>query len=199
MSKGTRIGRLLEVLPDGYDLVDGRGVICHANEFFLALTRCTLDELVGQTVEILVPARSRDSHVVHRHDFAQRSIVRMRVTISISCACAKTEIVINVALAPLKRGGMPWVIVLMRDYSARRTVTQSRSEIEQRFRLAFENTRAGMILSDLQDQLLAVNNTFCQMVGRSREDLLMNDSTLRQPIVMERRSSPTCSASRDLR
>ena len=43
---------------------------------------------------------------------------------------------------------------------------------EQRFRLAFENNMAGMIFVDLEDRVLAVNDAFCQMVGRSREEIV---------------------------
>ena len=39
---------------------------------------------------------------------------------------------------------------------------------EQRFRLAFEQSMAGTILLDLEDIVLEVNDTFCQMIGRSR-------------------------------
>ena len=41
-------------------------------------------------------------------------------------------------------------------------------------RLAFENNVAGMILVDLEDKVLAVNDSFCQMVGRNREEVIDN-------------------------
>lgn len=54
----------------------------------------------------------------------------------------------------------------------------SRSQSEQRFRLAFEDNMAPMIFSDLDDLAIAVNDAFCQMVGFSRDEIVGHDSTL---------------------
>ena len=43
---------------------------------------------------------------------------------------------------------------------------------EKRFRLAFENSMDGMMCVDPGDRVLAVNDSFCQIVGRSREELV---------------------------
>ncbi len=47
---------------------------------------------------------------------------------------------------------------------------------EQRFRLAFENNTAGMVVSNLEGRALAVNDAFCQMLGYSAEEILGRDS-----------------------
>jgi len=54
---------------------------------------------------------------------------------------------------------------------------RARADAEQRFRIAFEDNVAGMVFTDLEDKILAVNNAFCQMVGRTKEELLGHDST----------------------
>jgi diguanylate cyclase (GGDEF)-like protein/PAS domain S-box-containing protein len=54
---------------------------------------------------------------------------------------------------------------------------RARAEAEQRFRVAFEDNVAGMVFTDLEDKILEVNAAFCQMVGRTKEDLLGRDST----------------------
>jgi len=62
---------LLEVLPDGIAFVDEHGMIRYANEHLTVLTGYTHDELVGQAVEVLVPSRERDTHLVHRDEYAR--------------------------------------------------------------------------------------------------------------------------------
>jgi diguanylate cyclase (GGDEF)-like protein/PAS domain S-box-containing protein len=47
---------------------------------------------------------------------------------------------------------------------------------DERFRLAFEHNMAPMIFSDLDDKVIAVNDSFCSMVGFSREELMGHDS-----------------------
>jgi diguanylate cyclase (GGDEF)-like protein/PAS domain S-box-containing protein len=49
---------------------------------------------------------------------------------------------------------------------------------EQRFRLAFEQSMAGTILVDLEDKVLEVNDAFCQMVGRNRNEIVAKRSEL---------------------
>lgn len=52
-----------------------------------------------------------------------------------------------------------------------------RTEIEERFRLAFEENTAPMTFTDTEDRILAANDAFCDMVGFEREELLGRDST----------------------
>ncbi|MGO9300532.1 MAG: diguanylate cyclase domain-containing protein [Acidimicrobiales bacterium] len=49
---------------------------------------------------------------------------------------------------------------------------------EQRFRLAFEQSMAGTILVDPQDIVLEVNDAFCQMIGRNRDEIVAKRSEL---------------------
>jgi PAS domain S-box-containing protein len=101
------------------------------------------------------------------------------------------ELAVEVALSPLALDGKEWVVAMIRDDRVRRAAEQvgtefelhtlaaaeELSECEQRFRLAFENNVAGMVFTDIDDKILAVNDTFCQMVGRTKEEMLGHDST----------------------
>src|SRR6202167_511014 len=49
-------------------------------------------------------------------------------------------------------------------------------EAEERFRLAFEHNMAPMLFSDFEDRVIAVNDSFCRLVGFSREELMGHDS-----------------------
>ena len=63
------------------------------------------------------------------------------------------------------------------DAVARFAVAEAMSQSEERFRLAFEDNLAPMIITDLDDRSIAVNDAFCQMIGYSREEILGRDST----------------------
>ena len=104
------------------------------------------------------------------------------------------RLAVDAALAPLVLDGKPWTVVAIRDDSAQKAAEHAHAEVElhavaaelaaaealanseQRFRLAFENNMAGMIFVDLEDRILAVNDSFCQMIGRSREEIVGEDS-----------------------
>jgi PAS domain S-box-containing protein len=44
--------------------------------------------------------------------------------------------------------------------------------VDRRFRYAFEMSPIGMVLADLEGRLLHVNQALCEMLGRSRDELL---------------------------
>jgi diguanylate cyclase (GGDEF)-like protein/PAS domain S-box-containing protein len=100
------------------------------------------------------------------------------------------ELTVDVARAPFALDGKTWTVVAIRDDSAQKPAghvpteaelhaiaaelagAEALANSEQRFRLAFENNMAGMIFVDLEDRVLAVNDSFCKMVGRSREEIV---------------------------
>ena len=60
---------------------------------------------------------------------------------------------------------------------AQKETDRAREQAEQRFRIAFEDNVAGMVFTDLDDKIMAVNTAFCKMVGRTEEELIGRDST----------------------
>ena len=172
--------RLLNVLPDGVAFVDDTGIIRHANAVFTTLTGYSLSDLVGRSIEDIVPPSARARHVDVRRRFVEGGRVRtMGRHLNLSLLRRDgSELAVDIALAPIMLGGRPWTITLVRDDSAERSASRARDEIEQRFRLAFEENMAPMAFTDLDDRCIAVNDAFCSMVGRSREELLAGDSSL---------------------
>jgi PAS domain-containing protein len=161
------LNQLLEVVPDGIAFVDEYGVICHANKRLEGLTGYARDEFARDPIpRVPVMARHLDYRLLRRDG---------------------SELMVDVARAQFVLDGKPWAVVAVCDDSGQRTAGHVRTKAElraiatelaaaealasseQRFRLAFENNVAGMILVDLEDKVLAVNDSFCQMVGRNRE------------------------------
>jgi diguanylate cyclase (GGDEF)-like protein/PAS domain S-box-containing protein len=61
---------------------------------------------------------------------------------------------------------------------AQRSAEAAQRVAEQRFELAFEENMSPMIIADGEDRIIAANRAFCDMVGRSLDELLDHDSTL---------------------
>jgi len=62
---------LLEALPDAIIAVDRDGTIAQVNSQAQDLFGYDREELIGQKVEMLVPASYRDQHHHHRENFAE--------------------------------------------------------------------------------------------------------------------------------
>ncbi len=170
--------QLLEVLPDGVAFVDEHGVIRHANDRLAVITGYSIDEVVGQKVEFLIPQRQRRSHVFGRNGFIRNPSSREMGTDMDLKLLRKdgSELAIDVSLAPLLFEGKLWVAALIRDDSVRRAAEMIRAQDELRFRLAFEDNMAPMVFTDLEDKAIAVNDAFCEMLGFTRDEVLGSDS-----------------------
>ncbi|HUX04136.1 MAG TPA: EAL domain-containing protein [Acidimicrobiales bacterium] len=62
--------------------------------------------------------------------------------------------------------------------AAQREAEHDRSEMERRFLLAFEHSMAPMVFKDLRNQVIEVNDAYCEFIGRDRERLI--GSTLQE-------------------
>jgi PAS domain S-box-containing protein len=64
------------------------------------------------------------------------------------------------------------ISVYFRDVTEPRRADTALRESEDRFRAAFEQSAVGIVLGDLDGRIQRVNDAFCQIVGRSRDELL---------------------------
>ena len=60
---------LFEFSPDGLIVTDGQGVMRDVNRCAAEMFGYTVDELLGERIEMLVPRRFRDGHPRHREDY----------------------------------------------------------------------------------------------------------------------------------
>ena len=164
---------LLEMLPDGVALVDNQGVVRYVNSRFQNLTGFGTLELVGSPFQTLITSRvNTDSsmwfalvHAMDSQSFDSEG------NFTIICK-DQSELPVSISLARYSLENEPWVIAMVRDDTSRRAAEQAHFETEQRFQLAFDNNLAGMAVTDLHRRILAVNSSFCEMLGRGREELV---------------------------
>ncbi len=169
---------LLEALPDGTALIDARGVMHYVNAELAFLTGYTHDELVGQNVRMLIPPDLRPMEGEARRQYARDPDSRIIWNDRDLTVLQKdgTERSVDFALSPLTLDGTRWTVGSIRDNSAQRVAEQARVEAEQHFRLAFEDNMAPMVFTDLDDCIIAANDAFCAMMGRTRSELIGFDS-----------------------
>jgi diguanylate cyclase (GGDEF)-like protein/PAS domain S-box-containing protein len=187
---------LFEALPDGTALLDEHGVMFYVNEVLTTLTGYSSSELVGQNVTMLVPPRLKDREVAARNRDERDGNGRLISTdqdLSMLCRDG-SELPVDFTLSPITFDGRSWAVASVRDNSVTRALERARrdaearadeieglaavamAQSEQRFRLAFEDNMAPMVFTSKEGLLFAVNDAFCDIVGRTREELLGFDS-----------------------
>jgi diguanylate cyclase (GGDEF)-like protein/PAS domain S-box-containing protein len=169
---------LLEALPDGTALIDGHGTMLFVNDLLTSLTGYTRDELTGENVQMLVPPQHKNMEFAARDQHARNPNTRIIWSDQDLTVLRKdgSELSVDFALSPLTIEGKRWSVASIRDNSEHRAAIQARTEAERNFRLAFEDNMAPMLLTDLDDEIIAANAAFCAMIGRTNDELVGFDS-----------------------
>jgi PAS domain S-box-containing protein len=143
----NRYRRLLEAAPDGIVEVDGSGRIVLVNSQAEKLFGYRRQELLGKSVEILMPERFRERHPKHRAGYCAHSVIRpMGSGLDLRALRADgTEFAVDINLSPFQGENGPGVICVIRDVTDRKAVEEQikmlNLSLEQRTRdLALTNT-----------------------------------------------------------
>ena len=126
---------LLEAAPDAMVIVDAGGEIALVNEQLVKLFGYRRDELLGQPIEILVPARLRALHIEHRSDYSREPRARpMGAGLDLKGRRRDgSEFPVEISLSPMRIGSGLLITAAIRDTSERRRVeTQLRTSLAEK-------------------------------------------------------------------
>jgi PAS domain S-box-containing protein len=116
----------LEAIPDAIVAVDNEATILHVNSQTESLFGYRHGELIGQRVELLVPARFRGSHQQHRASFAQAPKTR-RMGAGLDLKGRRrdgSEFDVEISLSPVRTAGGTVVLSAIRDVSDRKRIEE---------------------------------------------------------------------------
>lgn len=121
---------LLEAAPDAMVIVDQQGTVVLINSQTEKLFGYTRQQLLGQSVEILVPPRFRGSHSSHRGAFfAQPHARAMGAGLDLyGLRCDGSEFPVEISLSPLETSEGVLVTSAIRDISERKRIERKLSE-----------------------------------------------------------------------
>ncbi len=156
---------LFEFAPDAIMIVDEDGMLTLANRQAESLLGYTRSELVGMSVEALVPGGHRDSHVRHRRSIKSDAGPRpMGAGKGAMHAVHRdgTQIPVDVSLGPLRTDGGLLMVAALRDISANVKIEAQQRSLESQLRHSqkFEalGTLAGGIAHDFNNLLAVIHS-----------------------------------------
>jgi PAS domain S-box-containing protein len=110
---------LLETAPDAIVVMDAAGRIVFANGQTERMFECSVADLLGQSIEQLVPQRVRASHRSHRENYGRAPSTRpMGAGMTLSAVTARgREFPVEISLSPVRIDGTDFVSAAIRDVS----------------------------------------------------------------------------------
>ncbi|HEV8358268.1 MAG TPA: PAS domain S-box protein [Gemmatimonadales bacterium] len=157
----------VESAPAGLIMTDAAGRMVLVNRETERLFGYPREELLGQSIEILVPERFRGQFPGFRAEFLSDPKVRTMGAGRELFARRKdgTEVPVDVGLTPVATAEGMFVLGTVVDQSARKRA-------EDRFRAAVESSPNGMVMVDGTGRILLVNREVERLFGYSRDELI---------------------------
>jgi PAS domain S-box-containing protein len=122
-----RFRQIFEASPDAILQVDSRGRIVLANALAGEMFHCRLDELLGKSIDELVPSRFRGRHPGHREHYQAKPAVRpMGSGLDLWARRADaSEFPVDITLSPLDTKDGPQVLCVVRDMTDRKRIEEA--------------------------------------------------------------------------
>lgn len=158
---------LLDAAPDAMVMVNNDGRIVLLNSEVERLFGYTRDELLGQPIESLVPARFRGGHPAHRASYSHDPKTRPMGAGLDLYACRKdgSEFPAEISLIPVRTEAGTFTTAAVRNVAERR-------KTEAKFRALLEAAPDGVVIVDREGSIVLVNSQTEKLFGYPRSELI---------------------------
>jgi PAS domain S-box-containing protein len=177
----AKIGAYFEAAAQAIIVAARDGTIQLVNRRTEEMFGYTRAELIGQSLEILIPARRRALHAVHRAEFFRDPGIRpMGANLDLAAVRKDgTEFPVEIGLSYVETESGVLAMALVSDVTERkrheaelaRKTTALRSNEEQ-LRSYLEAAAQAFVVASEDGQIVMVNHAAEEMFGHTREDLL---------------------------
>ena len=160
--------RVLSSAPDGVLWVDHNGQILMANPAMETLSGYSPSQLVGQNVDIFLPAQLRARHAQSMRDYF--AVPRTRAMGLIDLKLLRRDgrmLPVDISLSHWDDGGARHAIAYIRDLTERR-----QAEAELRVAATAFESQEGMVITDSNSVILKVNRAFTQITGYTAKEVV---------------------------
>lgn len=149
--------KLINVIPDAIVIVNTEGKIKHANMKTQEIFGYDASELIGKEVEMLIPARLRNTHIRHREHYHEKPVTRpMGIGLDLSGKRKDgSEFPVDIMLSPIETSSGKLVISVVRDITELK-----KTEQEAKRRAKQLEDLVSALTHDLKTPLIAAKTSY---------------------------------------
>jgi PAS domain S-box-containing protein len=169
-----RFEDVIESAPEAIFVVDQAGEVFLTNAMAERLFGYSREEIIGKKIEeLLIPDKYREKQEKYLlENLKQAAISRSSYGVDLYAVRKDgSEFPIEVDFSRLDATDGFWVTLNVRDISERKRIETALRESEQTYRVLFENAGDAIFLTDLQGNILQVNQKTAEFLGFSKEEL----------------------------
>ena len=164
--------KLVDAAPDGLIVCDRQGTIIVVNVQGTRMFGYTLEELVGQSVDVLVPPSIRPRH--HGHVISYTGAPRLRPMGSgldlHGTRKDGSEFPVEISLSPIESDRGLLITAVIRDVSERRELEGAKRRATAYLESAVEAVQDAFVLFDEDDRVVMVNSVGRELLGLDIEE-----------------------------
>jgi PAS domain S-box-containing protein len=160
--------------PLGILVTDSDGVIKLLNIRAAKMFGYERDELLGETIESLIPVGLRGKHILHRANFYDNPHTReMGIGFEVVGQRKNNErFPVEVGLSVIQHENSIRVISYVSDITKRDRAEKELKDSEHRFKLLLESTPDAILLINSDGRIIHTNKTVEEMFGYKNEELV---------------------------
>lgn len=164
----ARFKALFSGAPDAIVITDKNSRIVLVNNQTINLFGYSMEELLGNSIEIVIPERYREAYYKYQKAFIDEIETRPGISLPLNGVRKnRREIPIEIALSPVKIPSGVIFTNIIRDLTIRK-------EAEEQLRLqsvALESAANGILITDRNGNIQWVNPAFSKMTGYTADDV----------------------------
>jgi PAS domain S-box-containing protein len=172
-----RLAAFFDDSPDAILVVGPDGEIRRANERVVDLFGYQPSELVGESVEVLVPEAYREEHPRLRNEYFE-DVERRPMGAGLALEARRKDgstFPVDVSLSPIEQDGEPEVIAAVRD-------TTERHRARQKYQTLLETAPdAAFVVDASSGEILEVNRAATELLGLPEDSLIGSVQTALHP------------------
>ncbi|MCD8486887.1 MAG: PAS domain S-box protein [Desertifilum sp.] len=188
LSSQTRLAGILDIADDAIVSIDESQTIILFNQGAEKIFGYPAQEILGQSLEVLLPLRTTPNHARHVANFKGNSrCMGDRATVA-GRRRDGTEFPAEASISRLETPEGVVFTVILRDVSDRLRVEQALRQSERRFRTIFEEAGIAIALTDLAGLTIEANPALESFLGYNSEQLqhrCLNDYAIASDLASE--------------